>query len=94
MNRTALRTVVLCSGLCLAPVLAQNEVEVFYAHYLDNQGLTVSSPVLGWLYGFDDNLSFKGRLNYETFAKSGDGANSLDAVSGATTVVGSTGSGF
>jgi len=82
--------------LVFTPVVADTELELYYAQYQDNDNLEVSSPTVSVLHWLNDFFSFKARYNYEKFEKSasGGGSANLDAISGATTVVGGSGSGF
>jgi hypothetical protein len=74
-------------------LLAQDEVELFYSHYNDDAGLTAKSPgiIASKDLGEATTLGFK--YLFENFSKSAPSSD-LDAVSGATTVAGGTGSGF
>ncbi|MDH5257355.1 MAG: DUF3570 domain-containing protein [Gammaproteobacteria bacterium] len=83
-------------SLILKPALAESELSLFFARYDDNANLSVSSPTVSLLHWLNDFFSIKARYNYEVFEKTSDssGATNPDAISGATTVVGGTGSGF
>ncbi|MDH5546278.1 MAG: DUF3570 domain-containing protein [Gammaproteobacteria bacterium] len=88
-------TFAIVSGFALSPAKAENEIDVFVAHYQDNTGLSVFSPVISWLHELSDAFSVNGRFNYETFNKTAsNNGSAMDAISGATTVVGGSGSGF
>jgi hypothetical protein len=73
--------------------IAEDELELFYSYYSDSSGLDVTSP--NFFISKDiteqDTLGFM--YLHETFEKSAQGSGT-DAVSGATTVVGGSGSSF
>ncbi|MDH5327903.1 MAG: DUF3570 domain-containing protein [Gammaproteobacteria bacterium] len=72
---------------------AEDELELFYSYYTDSSGLDVTSPNIYLSKEITDQSSFSFLYLRETFAKSAQG-DGTDAVSGATTVVGGSGSDF
>ena len=72
------------------------ELQAFYAQYKDDDNLSVMTPVLRISETFFDASTFNLKYAFERFDKkaptpSGD---AMDAISGATTVSGGSGSGF
>lgn len=74
-------------------LLAQDDVELFYSYYEDDARLEVKSPsiIVNKELRHDTNVALK--YVHETFSKAAP-EDAVDAVSGATTVSGGTGSGF
>lgn len=82
-----------CCVLAVVPSLAEDEVELFYGYYEDNSGLEVVTPSISIAKDISEKTTLGAKYTYEKFEKAAPD-NALDAVSGATTVAGGTGSGF
>jgi len=77
----------------LVPAWAADEVELYYSYFEDDDGLVVKSPGVALSKDLTESATVGFKYLFENFSKSApEGA--LDAVSGATTVAGGTGSGF
>ena len=72
---------------------AADELQLFYAWYGDDSGLTVQTPSLGISKQLSEANQLGARYTYERFAKAAPDT-AVDAVSGATTVAGGVGGGF
>ncbi len=79
-------------GVAQAP-WAQDELQLFFGYYADDSGLTVQSPSIRLGKMLSEANTFGIKYTREKFNKEAP-ANAVDAVSGATTVAGGSGSGF
>jgi hypothetical protein len=75
------------------PVWAKDEVDLFYGYYKDDKRLTASTPSIQISKDLLDSTALSIKYTYEKFQKDSP-ANTMDAVTGATTVSGGTGGGF
>lgn len=73
--------------------VASDDVELYYSYYKDDKRLEVESPSVILNKSIRDNIDVALKYVHETFTKTAPD-NAVDAVSGATTVAGGTGSGF
>lgn len=107
-------------GVGLEPLSAQNQVDLFYGYYKDDNRLTVNTPSVQVSHDPRENITLSAKYTFERFEKAapaaahsaaddnaeanGDTAPAehnheemtatIDAVSGASTVVGGVGTGF
>lgn len=93
LNARQLSTAALLALVSLLPAWAVDEVELYYSYYEDDEGLEVKSPGVAASKDLNESTTLGFKYMFENFSKAApEGA--MDAVSGATTVVGGTGSGF
>jgi hypothetical protein len=95
MASSIVHTICAAAALAVASAAAfsADEVEVHYGYYDDDGGLTVNSPGGRVSLDFLDRITVGLRYIYEEFEKTAP-EDTMDAVSGATTVSGGTGTGF
>lgn len=97
MNTTIARktgfVLLVASLLAASELLAKDDVELFYSYYEDDARLEVKSPSIIIQKELRHDTNVAAKYIHETFSKSAPDS-SVDAVSGATTVSGGTGSGF
>lgn len=79
--------------LCSQPAWSADVIEFHMGYYKDDNRLTVNTPNLSVTKDLPSQTTFNVKYTYETFEKESP-ANALDAVTGATTVSGGTGSGY
>lgn len=77
----------------LLPVWAADEVELYYSYFEDDAGLKVNSPGVAATQDLTESTTLGFKYLFENFSKAAP-EGTMDAVSGATTVAGGTGSGF
>ena len=80
------------AGSASAP-WANDELQLFFGYYTDDTGLTVQSPSISVGKQLTDANRLGAKYTYEKFSKEAPD-DAVDAVSGATTVAGGSGSGF
>ena len=73
--------------------IAENKLELFYSYYTDSGGLDVASPSFFISSELTDDSTMGFMYLHETYEKTAQGSG-VDAVSGASTVVGGSSSGF